>query len=151
MLDFFFNPLCHLPWLCVHAKSLQWCPALCDPMHCSPPGSSARGNSPDNNMEVGFSRESSQHTDWTFISSVSCIGRQVLYHYRHLGSPTLLGNTLDRSFQLIRSFISFTVSTSTVCVECLCGSGPMWGTRNIMLNKESHGPCPRVTWSWEQD
>ena len=27
----------------VHAKSLQSCPTLCDPMDCSPPGSSAHG------------------------------------------------------------------------------------------------------------
>ena len=25
------------------AKSLQWCPTLCDPMDCSPPGSSIHG------------------------------------------------------------------------------------------------------------
>ena len=28
---------------CVHAKSLQSCPTLCDPMDCSPPGSSLCG------------------------------------------------------------------------------------------------------------
>ena len=28
---------------CVHAKLLQLCPTLCDPMDCSPPGSSALG------------------------------------------------------------------------------------------------------------
>ena len=28
---------------CVHAKSLQSCPTLCDPMDCSPPGSSVHG------------------------------------------------------------------------------------------------------------
>ena len=28
---------------CMHAKSLQSCPALCDPMDCSPPGSSVHG------------------------------------------------------------------------------------------------------------
>ena len=27
----------------MHAKSLQSCPTLCDPMDCSPPGSSAHG------------------------------------------------------------------------------------------------------------
>ena len=27
----------------VHTKSLQSCPTLCDPMDCSPPGSSVRG------------------------------------------------------------------------------------------------------------
>ena len=25
------------------AKSLQWCPTLCDPIDCSPPGSSVHG------------------------------------------------------------------------------------------------------------
>ena len=29
--------------LCMHAKSLQLCQTLCDPMDCSPPGSSVRG------------------------------------------------------------------------------------------------------------
>ena len=28
---------------CVHAKSLQSCPTVCDPMDCSPPGSSVHG------------------------------------------------------------------------------------------------------------
>ena len=28
---------------CVHAKSLQSCPALCDTVDCSPPGSSVHG------------------------------------------------------------------------------------------------------------
>ena len=28
-----------LLWLCMHAKSLQSCLILCDPMDCSPPGS----------------------------------------------------------------------------------------------------------------
>ena len=28
---------------CVHAQSLQTCPTLCDPMDCSPPGSSVHG------------------------------------------------------------------------------------------------------------
>ena len=40
----------------VHAKLLQSCPALCDPMDCSPPGSSVHGNSPGKNTGVGFSR-----------------------------------------------------------------------------------------------
>ena len=31
------------PDSCVLAKSLQSCPALCDPMDCSPPGSSVHG------------------------------------------------------------------------------------------------------------
>ena len=30
-------------YVCVCAKSLQWCPTLCDSVGCSPPGSSVRG------------------------------------------------------------------------------------------------------------
>ena len=31
------------PYACMHAKSLQSCPALCNPMDSSPPGSSVPG------------------------------------------------------------------------------------------------------------
>ena len=37
---------------CVHAKTLQLCPTLCDPMDCSPPGSSVHGDSPGRNAGV---------------------------------------------------------------------------------------------------
>ena len=38
---------------CVRAQSLQSCPTLCDPMDCSPPGSSVCGDSPGKNTGVG--------------------------------------------------------------------------------------------------
>ena len=37
----------------VHAKSLQSCPILCDPIDCSPLGSSVHGDSLGKNTEVG--------------------------------------------------------------------------------------------------
>ena len=37
----------------VHAKSLQSCQILCDPMDCRPPGSSVCGDSPGRNSGVG--------------------------------------------------------------------------------------------------
>ena len=37
----------------VCAKSLQSCLTLCDPMDCSPPGSSVHGDSPGKNTGVG--------------------------------------------------------------------------------------------------
>ena len=40
MLTLFLSVLNHA---CVHAQSLQLCPTLCDPMDCSPPGSSVHG------------------------------------------------------------------------------------------------------------
>ena len=72
------------------AKSLQSCPTLCDPMDCSPPGSSVQGILEARILEWGAmpsSRGSSWPRDWIHISYVSSIGRQILYHYCHLGSP----------------------------------------------------------------
>ena len=64
--------------LCSVAKS---CPALCNPMDCSPPGSSVHGTSQERIREcvaISFSRGSSPPRNWTHIS---CIGRQISYHW----------------------------------------------------------------------
>ena len=37
----------------MHAKSLQSCPTLCNPMDCSPPGSSVHEDSPGKNTRMG--------------------------------------------------------------------------------------------------
>ena len=58
-------------------------------MDCSPPGSSVHGISQARILEwvaISYSRGSSWPRDWTWVSCVSCIGRQVLYHWCHLGS-----------------------------------------------------------------
>ena len=39
--------------MCTCAKSFQSCTTLCDPVDCSPPGSSVHGDSPGNNTGVG--------------------------------------------------------------------------------------------------
>ena len=67
--------------LCMHTKSLQSCPTLCDPMDSSPPGSSAHGISQARILEwvaISFSRGSSWPRDRTCIS---CIGEQALYSW----------------------------------------------------------------------
>ena len=49
----------------------QSCPTLCDPMDCSPPGSPVYGVFQARVLEwdaISFSRESSQHRDWTWVS-----------------------------------------------------------------------------------
>ena len=67
---------------CVHAKRLHSCPTLCNPMDCSPPGSSVHGDSLGKNTGVGChvpsSRGSSWPRDWIRVSYVSCIVRKVL-------------------------------------------------------------------------
>ena len=53
-------------------------------MDCSPPGSSIHGISQARILEwvaISFSRGSSRPRNWTPISCVSCIGRQILYHW----------------------------------------------------------------------
>ena len=59
----------------------QSCPTLCNPMDCSPPGSSVHGIFQEGILEwvpISFSRGSSWLRDQTCIS---CIGRQILYHW----------------------------------------------------------------------
>ena len=63
-----------VPSVCSAAQS---CPTLCDPMDCSPPGSSAHGILQARMLEwvaMSSSRGSSQLRDWTCISY---IGRQI--------------------------------------------------------------------------
>ena len=63
-------------------KSLQSCPTLCEPMDCSPPGSSIHEILPTRILEwvvISSSRGSSQPRDQTGVSDASCISRWVLY------------------------------------------------------------------------
>ena len=79
---------------CVHAKSLQSCLTLCNTLDSSPPGSSVHGILQARILEwvaMPSSRGSSQLGDRTCVCLiVSCTGRPVLYHERHLGSPGLV-------------------------------------------------------------
>ena len=77
--------------ICVCAKSLQLCPTLCNPMDCSPPGSSVHGDSLGNNPGVdcrALLQGISQIQGSNSHLYVSCIIRQVLYHQSHLGNPS---------------------------------------------------------------
>ena len=52
-------------------------------MDCSPPGSSVHGIFQARIVEwvaISFSRGSSPSRDWTCVSCVLCVGRQILYH-----------------------------------------------------------------------
>ena len=74
---------------CGYVKWLQFCPTLCDPMDCSPPGSLVHGILQARTLEwvaIPSCRGSYWPGDRTCISYVSCTVRQVLYHWSHLGS-----------------------------------------------------------------
>ena len=69
----------------MHAKSLQSCLMLCNPVDHSPPGFSVHGILQARMLEwvaTPLSRGSSQPGDRTQVSYVSCIDRQVPYPLR---------------------------------------------------------------------
>ena len=66
--------------LCVCSVA-QACPTLCNPMDCSLPGSSVHGIFQTRILEwvaISFSRGSSRAK---VISSISCVGRWILYYW----------------------------------------------------------------------
>ena len=77
--------------VCLFAESPWYCLTLCDPKDWSPPGFSVSGDSPGKNIGVGcyallqgiFLIQGSNLD----LLCLSCIGRWVLYHQYHLGSP----------------------------------------------------------------
>ena len=90
---------CSPPGSSVHgifqARVLEWraIPNLFNPMDCNPPGSSIHGIFQVRILEwvaISSSRRSSQLSDRTHISCVSC--RQILYPLSHRGSPSVNGN-----------------------------------------------------------
>ena len=63
---------------------------FCNPMDCSPPGSTVHGVLLARILEwvaVPFSRGSSQPRDWVHISCVCWIGRQIPYHWATREAP----------------------------------------------------------------
>ena len=76
-----------LHWCCMRVQS---CPTLCDPMDCRPPGSSVHEIFQTRILEwvaISSFRVSSQLRDQTFISCISCLSRQILYHCTSLKNP----------------------------------------------------------------
>ena len=69
----------------------EYCSGLAcpHPGDCSPPGSSVHGILQARILQwvaMPSSRGSSKPRDWTCISYISCIGREIYYQY-HIGSP----------------------------------------------------------------
>ena len=105
--------------VCVHTCSVsQSRPTLCNPMDCSLPGSSVQGILQARILEwvaVPFSRGSSQPRDW---AHVSCIGKQILYHLNHLGSPVFYNEHIMRLKVYWKSI--FPPSLIKLVLVCLC-------------------------------
>ena len=77
----------YIGYWCVCA---QLCPALCDPMDCSPPGSSVHEVLQARVLEwvaISSSRGSSWPRNQTWGSCISCIGRRILYNWATWEAP----------------------------------------------------------------
>ena len=80
---------------CVCVLAAQSCLTLCDPMDCSPPGSSVLGILQARILKwvaIPFSRGFSWCRDWTWVS---CTGRQILYHQRRPLYHLLIAKSLQ--------------------------------------------------------
>ena len=79
-------------------------------MGCSLPGSSVHGISQARILEwvsISYSRGFSQPRNWTHISCISCIDRQILYHCPP-GYPFIGHYYSKTSVDLVSSLLSFT-------------------------------------------
>ena len=103
----------------------QLCPTLCDPMGCSPPGSSVHRTSQARILEwVGlpFSRESSQPRARI---QVSCIGdsllncRWILYWLSHQGSPQYMPPKVLLTFFLTLNMVCKYILICKIPCSCL--------------------------------
>ena len=129
----------------MHAKSLQSCPTLCNPMDCSLLGSSVHRI-----LQAGIlkwvampsSRGLSQPRDQTCLSCGSCIAgefftteppekwlfkehRGKLWNERWQTEQGVLGLNVNRSFTRTKGKLSFPCvrekpSSFLLCVSCLC-------------------------------
>ena len=107
---------------------------LCDPMDCSPPGSSVHWILQARILErvaISFSRGSSQHKDW---SLVSCIAGRLFYHLSHQGS-----HHFQKSTRNINSDIWQQASAKT------CG---LWDLHCVMWDLSSRCMDSQTLWLW---
>ena len=80
-------------------------PTLCDPMDCSPPGSSVHGDSPGKNIGVGCLAllQGIFPTQGLNPGLLHC--RWILYHLSHQGSPNMYISNINKSF-IEQSFLT---------------------------------------------
>ena len=80
-----------LQWDCaVLCLVVQLFLTLCNPMDCSPPGSSVHGDSPGKNTEVGFHALLQGIFPTQGSNPVFPHCKQILYHLSHQGPPIIL-------------------------------------------------------------
>ena len=122
----------HAAWfvLCCAVLCLvpQSCRTLCDPMDCSPLGSSVHGDSPGKNTRVSCNAllQGIFPTQGSNPGLQHC--RQILYHLRHQGSPRIL------KWVVYPFFRGSSQPRNWTGVSCIAG-----GFFTIQATREAHG------------
>ena len=109
-------------FMCVHAKSIQSCPTLCNPMDCSPPGSSVHGILQASILEgiaMPSSRGSSESRDRTWVS---CLLHWQTYSLQ-LVPP---GEPIHKCLLLTFMRMQWNIALNTCVCVCVC----VWGQGN---------------------
>ena len=109
-------------------KSLQSCPALCDPMDYSPPGSSVHGILQERILEWVATPSSKGSSLFRECTCVSCLLRwqASLYHERCLGSP------LDKAVVQSLSHVQLFATPWTVAHQAPISSTNSWSLLKLM-------------------
>ena len=126
---------------CVCVLRHAW---LCDPMDCSPPGSSVHGIFQAVILEkvtISFSRGSSQTSYWTCTSCVSCNWQMDSLPLHHQGSP-------NSSYELYLSSVFWGFGASLVA-QTIKNLPAMQETQGLCSNQGCHTwePLQSTPWS----
>ena len=125
-------------------KVTQLCPTLCDPMDCSPPGSSVRGILQAKTLEwvvIPFSRGSSWPRDWT---QVSCIAGRFFISWATREVPKLLSVSSVQSLSRVWLFATpwITARQASLSITSSRSSLRLMSIESVMPSSHSSSVVP---------
>jgi len=129
----------------------QSCPTLSGPVDCGPPGSSVRGISQARMLEwvtVSFPRGPSWPRDGTHVSCISCIGRQILYHWVTWEAQYFMGQYQIHCFgwNLISLLVILGLIWTSNCVFCVKITSSQEDCGLQGCNWANHGALRAAEW-----
>ena len=121
--------------VCVCVLVAQLCPTLCDPMDCSPPGSSVHGILQARILEwvaISFSRGSSWLRDWT---QVSCIAGRFFTIWA-VGKSLIIGYCKDTNNLLpyYNNNSSYCMLSTAMYRFYIISFNPLWNSMNKLCS-----------------
>ena len=133
------------------------------PLDCSPPGSSVHGISQVRILEwvaISFSRGSSWPRDWTWVSYISCIGKQILYHRVTWEALPLclwlpfffFPPAKEHAFAFVVVLGLWQNSVSEWQEACSLGNGTVWAEKvnKIQDLKLENWTLEEKSWNWSE-